>query len=703
MIAVNGAWPAIRLLGLTVLFVTVCRLAAGADYEAGKRAWDASKPTEALTQWRAAADAGDRRAMLALGRLYVQGLGAPQDYVLAHMWFNLAASRGEMAALKERDDLAAKMTPQQVAAAQERAREWRTGGGRADKPKAATDHAVAAPPPRAIREAQELLAALGYKPGAADGKWGARSAKAYIAFLRDAGLPSGDTLTPEGLRAMRAVAKRRREGTSAATRRAEPERPTSRRPPRDAVPRAVLAGNIDGLKVVLKAGADVNARDGQGWTALMHAAEKGYKLMVRPLLEARADPDVQAADGATALFMAAVHGHAEIIELLTKFGANASIKGPKGKTAMDVARVRYNDADTARNEGPAVFALWDGKWGELVRQRDDAALAKARSVGTATAYATYLSGHWWSRHADRVRRLKAAVEQFKRRFPKSKAFRDCPDCPEMVRVPPGEFMMGSPSGEWGRHDNEGPRHRVTILEPFAAGKYEVTRGQYRKFVRETGYKSTRGCYEFKEGEWYKTANRSWEKPGFTQGERDPVVCVRWEDAKAYVKWLSKKTRKTYRLMSEAEWEYAARGGTETRAYWHEEEGDQCEYANGADEMMKGFYEMTTRTAADWTVASCDDGHVHTAGVGSYRRNGYGLRDVLGNVWEWVEDCEHGNYEGAPTDGSVWTSGGDCGNHVVRGSSWVGGPKDLRSAHRHGVPAGARYTAIGFRIARTLLP
>ncbi len=176
--------------------------------------------------------------MLALGRLYVQGLGVPQDYVLAHMWFNLAASRGEMEALKEREAVGARMMPQQVAAAQERARGWRS--------------------------------------------------------------------------------------------------------PADALHRAVLAGDIDGLKAALKAGADVNARDGRGWTALMHAANKGFKLMVGPLLEAKADPDVQAADGATALFMAAVQGQSEIVEMLMKAGADIAIRGPRGKTAVDVASVHHD-------------------------------------------------------------------------------------------------------------------------------------------------------------------------------------------------------------------------------------------------------------------------------------------------------------------------------------------------------------------------
>ena len=341
---------ALRIVMLAMLFVMLCALPAFADYAAGKRAWDAGRPAEALEQWRASADAGDRRAMLALGRLYMRGVGAPQDYVLAHMWLNLAAGRGEMEAAKERDALAAKMTPRQVASAQERARSWQPGGRTAAAP----------PPARAIREAQGLLAALGYEPGLADGRWSERTAKAYGRFLRDAGLPPGDTLTPGGLRAMRAAAKRQGAETSARA----PSRPKVRP---DALHRAVLAGNVNDLNTALKAGADVNARDARGWTALMHAANKGYAPMVGPLLKAKANVDARAADGATALFMSAAHGHSEVIGLLLKAGADPSLEGPKGKTAegLMAARIagqKYGGADGLRKaleakEGPAMIKV----------------------------------------------------------------------------------------------------------------------------------------------------------------------------------------------------------------------------------------------------------------------------------------------------------------------------------------------------------
>ena len=187
-----------EVTGRTVLCLAaflLCVSVARADYEQGLKAWNASRRAEALVEWRNAAEAEDRRAMLRLGRLYLQGLGTPQDYVLAHMWFNLSASRGEAEALRERDALAAKMTPRQIASAQERARAWRPGRESAAPKSAAVPPSTAPsptrgpPPPRAVREAQGLMAALGYTPGTVDGRWGPRTARAYTAFLHDAGLP----------------------------------------------------------------------------------------------------------------------------------------------------------------------------------------------------------------------------------------------------------------------------------------------------------------------------------------------------------------------------------------------------------------------------------------------------------------------------------------------------------------------------------
>ena len=165
---------------------------------------------------------------------------------------------------------------------------------------------------------------------------------------------------------------------------------------------------------------------------------------------------------------------------------------------------------------------------------------------------------------------------------KSGVFKDCITCPEIVVVPAGSFMMGSPAGEEYRDYDEGPQRRVTIAEPFAVGRYEVTRGEYAAFVNATGRTHGNSCRTYEGGEWKNRAGRSWSNPGFTQGEDHPVVCVNWDDARAYVNWMSRKTGKNYRLLSEAEWEYVARGSTRTARYWGERAEGQCRHANGAD-------------------------------------------------------------------------------------------------------------------------
>ena len=292
-----------------------CASPARADYEAGQTAWQAGRHAEALAQWREAARAGDGKAMLALGRAFAKGLGVPQDYILAHMWLNLAAGRGSAEAARERDALAANMIPQHIASAQERARAWLSGRGADASKAAATPRAVAPtapagpPPPRAIREAQALMTAHGYKPGPADGRWGPRTGRAYTTFLRDAGLLPGKMLTPEALRAMRTAAKGRNVNASAVPPRPVPATQRKAAAPPANLHRLVTAGDIVGLKAALAKGADANARDHKGWTALMHAADKGRALLIPLLLKSGADPNTRLADGATALFIAAVHGH----------------------------------------------------------------------------------------------------------------------------------------------------------------------------------------------------------------------------------------------------------------------------------------------------------------------------------------------------------------------------------------------------------
>ena len=323
---------------------------------------------------------------------------------------------------------------------------------------------------------------------------------------------------------------------------------------------------------------------------------------------------------------------------------------------------------------------------------DDAAFVRAHSSGTAVAYGEYLSSYPGGRHVGAARRLMREAEERERLEP-GRRFRDCAECPELVVVPSGSYMMGSPSGESGRDDDEGPVHRVRIGRTFAVGVKEVTRGEFGRFVSETGHSTGNTCGAYEGGEWKKNSGRSWRNPGFSQTDGHPVVCVNWHDARAYAEWLSGKTGEGYRLLSESEWEYVARAGTGTSRYWGEGESGQCRYANGTDE---------TSGDLGWGKASCDDGHARTSPVGRYEKNGYGLYDVLGNAWEWVEDCWNESYRGAPTDGSAWESG-DCSRRVLRGGSWVSGPRFLRSAFRIRDSTGIRNNFIGFRVARTLTP
>ena len=279
-------------------------------------------------------------------------------------------------------------------------------------------------------------------------------------------------------------------------------------------------------------------------------------------------------------------------------------------------------------------------------------------------------------------------------------FRDCPDCPEMVVIPAGEFRMGSPSSEDGRGDWEGPQHQVT-LKSFALGLFEVTRAEYAAFVSATGHPDGDRC-RTDDGrgnwEWRWRNGASWRDPKFRQGDDHPVVCVSWEDAQSYVGWLSRETGERYRLASAAEWEYAARAGTSTSWYWGNSVVGQCVHANGGDFSLRRQYR---RVEGFGSPASCDDGMAYTAPVGSYEANAFGLFDMPGNVWEWVEDCWHGSYREAPSDGTAWVRDGDCGRRVLRGGSWARDPYRLRSAHYATEPVGDRIGHNGFRVARAL--
>ena len=271
--------------------------------------------------------------------------------------------------------------------------------------------------------------------------------------------------------------------------------------------------------------------------------------------------------------------------------------------------------------------------------------------------------------ADRVAEqhaAEAAAEAERKRLAALRApgqvFRDCDTCPEMVVIPAGTFQIGSPASEEDRSDNEGPRRRVT-LRSFALGVKEVTFDEWDACVRGGG------C------DGYRPDDRGWGR-----GAR-PVINVSWKDAQAYVSWLSEITGAQYRLPSESEWEYAARAGTTTP--FHTGATISTDQANYNGSYDGGTYRRRTTP------------------VGTFAPNAFGLYDVHGNVWEWVEDCWHDDYRGAPSDGTAWTRGGNCGRRVLRGGSWGNSPRDVRSAGRHWLTTGRRFAGAGFRVSRTL--
>jgi formylglycine-generating enzyme required for sulfatase activity len=233
------------------------------------------------------------------------------------------------------------------------------------------------------------------------------------------------------------------------------------------------------------------------------------------------------------------------------------------------------------------------------------------------------------------------------------------------------------------------------VKQFSLSVTEVTRDQFDAFVRATGHQAGGPCWVYsREFRPVESNANDWRDPGFSQTGNHPVVCVNWNDAKAYVRWLSQKTGKDYRLPTEAEWEYAARAGNTTPRYWGSDNAVACRNANVAD--------ATAAAAEGLDPArnfSCTDGYVYTAPVAQFQANAFGLNDMLGNVWEWTEDCYNTSYDGAPSNGSAWLTG-DCSRRMLRGGSWSNLPRNVRSAGRDGGNSTGRAYFNGFRVARS---
>jgi formylglycine-generating enzyme required for sulfatase activity len=260
----------------------------------------------------------------------------------------------------------------------------------------------------------------------------------------------------------------------------------------------------------------------------------------------------------------------------------------------------------------------------------------------------------------------------------------------MVWLPAGRFKMGDIQG--GGDSDEQPVHEVSI-QRFAIGRHEVTVGEFKQFVETSGYKTEaekgKGCRAYKSGSWQWVEDTNWRNPHFSQEDNHPVVCVSWNDATFYAKWLSKQTGQTYRLPTEAEWEYADRAGTETKRYWGNESGDACRYANVHDKTSK------QENGFSWTHHDCTDGYAQTAPVGSFKPNAFKLFDMLGNVWEWT--CsEYGNRYNSTENKCIHQTGGRL---VLRGGAWNYGPRLVRAAGRNWYSHVNRIDILGFRLAR----
>jgi formylglycine-generating enzyme required for sulfatase activity len=268
---------------------------------------------------------------------------------------------------------------------------------------------------------------------------------------------------------------------------------------------------------------------------------------------------------------------------------------------------------------------------------------------------------------------------------------DCQTCPAMTILPAGRFKQGAADAASGPMSFEKPLHWVAISRPFAMSTNAVTVDEFQQFIAATG-RDMQSCDTY-DGEWKHRRENSWKSPGFVQTGTHPVTCASWNDAEAYARWLSTTTGHRYRLPSASEWEYAARAGGEAVRPWNPDGSGACANANVADA-------SAARRYPGWAVFACDDGYVNTAPVGSFKTNSFGLNDMLGNVLQWTEDCWHGDYTGAPIDGSARMDG-DCSDHELRGGSWFSTPAYVRANYRNHFAADYRTSSVGIRLVRDL--
>jgi formylglycine-generating enzyme required for sulfatase activity len=268
---------------------------------------------------------------------------------------------------------------------------------------------------------------------------------------------------------------------------------------------------------------------------------------------------------------------------------------------------------------------------------------------------------------------------------------DCAGCADLAIIPVGQFIMGAEGGEEGRP--EGPPHAVKITRPFALAVTEVTNAQFARFVSETGYQVAPGCKVWPEGSM-DYAGASWQAPGYGRPPLpdEPVACISWTDAQAFISWMRQRTGKAYRLPTEAEWEYAARAGSTTAYPWGDDAEQGCSHAN--------LYDASAAGRFSWPAVRCADGAQTVAPVGRYRANAFGLFDMIGNVWEWTQDCYVIPYPPARENAAAIEST-SCARRTVRGGSWMTRPDRNRVTFRGRDPADTHFFMFGFRLARDL--
>ena len=439
---------------------------------------------------------------------------------------------------------------------------------------------------------------------------------------------------------------------------------------------AAESGDVTEVGRQLVYGADVNAKSNDGTTPLHFATLSGHKDIAELLISRGADINAMEKHGGTPLYFAAVMGYKDIAELLIAKGARvdtlniaalwgnkdlAELLIAKGADANDKEKVRIQKLQTnqlARNEKYLWQRVQSGEDAKTVQTYLDqylvgshaAAIAarqeqqlwqQTQAGGNAQAVQAYLDKYPNGSHVAAAQEKLAAISKVKveASAPKAEApILDCPDCPQLAIIPAGSYDMGE----------TGPKHRVT-LKSFALGKTEVTQGQWKAIMGNN--------------------------PGnFTScGDNCPVEQVSWNDIQAFIQKLNAKTGKQYRLPSEAEWEYACHAGGR-QAYCGSDDLDSVAWHDG------------------------NSGN-KTHPVAEKQANAFGLYDMSGNVWEWVEDSHHADYNGAPVDGSAWQ--GDGANRVLRGGSWIVSPRVGEDASRNWNEPGNSYYNLGFRLARTL--